>query len=356
MFLNKFPRVNLGHFPTRLERLDAISKFMGGPEIWIKRDDCTGLATGGNKTRKLEFLIADAIKHNADTIITQGATQSNHVRQTAAAAARHGMMCMGLLETRVPDLGPAYELSGNVFLDELFECRLESRPAGLDMNREAEIEAEKLRSEGKLVYVIPGGGSNPIGAMGYVRCMFELAGQLDAENLAIDALVHATGSAGTQAGLLAGAQLLGRSIPVIGVSVRADREKQVANVKRLTKQTLSLMGLEPSDLRDETVIAVDDQVGPGYGYPTDETISAIRLMANMEGILLDPVYSGKGFAGLIAMINRGEFRSGERVVFLHTGGSAALPGYEEIFRNHRSKINIDKIFSNKIVNFMSNSL
>lgn len=345
MFLNKFPRVNLGHFPTRLERLDAISKFLGGPEIWIKRDDCTGLATGGNKTRKLEFLIADAVHHNADTIITQGATQSNHVRQTAAAAARHGMACVGLLETRVPDLGPAYDLSGNVFLDELFECELEARPAGLDMNREAEIKADKLRSEGKLVYMIPGGGSNPIGAMGYVRCMVELAGQLDAENLSVDALVHATGSAGTQAGLVAGAHLLGRSFPVIGVSVRANREKQVANVHRLATETLSLMGLDASDLSEDNVIAVDDQVGPGYGYPTDETISAIRLMANKEGILLDPVYSGKGFAGLIAMIRRGQFRSGERIVFLHTGGSAVLPGYEGLFRNHRSRININQICS-----------
>jgi len=336
MFLNKFRRVDLGHFPTRLERLDSVSEFLGGPEIWIKRDDCTGLATGGNKTRKLEFLIADALRHGADTIITQGATQSNHVRQTAAAAARHGMACIGLLETRVPDLGVAYETSGNVFLDEMFECALEARPAGVDMNNEAELKAESLRAEGKRVYVIPGGGSTPLGALGYVRCLIELAGQLDAENLAVDALVHATGSAGTQAGLVAGAHILGRSIPVIGVSVRADSEKQIANVHRLTMQTLSLMEINPTNFNKDNVMAVDDQVGPGYGYPTDETISAIKLMANKEGILLDPVYSGKGFAGLIAMIQRGEFKKGEKVVFLHTGGSAVLSAYESIFRNNRA--------------------
>lgn len=336
MFLNKFPRIDLGHFPTRLERLDAISAFLGGPEIWIKRDDCTGLATGGNKTRKLEFLVADALRSKADTIITQGATQSNHVRQTAAAAARKGLACFALLEARVPDLGLAYERSGNVFLDELFECTLETRANGVDMNAETDAKAEVLRAEGRHVYVIPGGGSNAIGALGYVSCMMELASQLDAEDLSVDALVHATGSAGTQAGLVAGAQLLGDRFPILGVSVRALSDRQVTNVTRLTAQTLELMGLDPARLSGDAVVAFDDQVGRGYGYPTDETLDAIRLMANKEGVLLDPVYSGKGFAGLIAMIRRGELKRGERVVFLHTGGSAALPAYEELFRQHRS--------------------
>lgn len=335
MFLNSFPRIDLGHFPTRLERLDNISDFLGGPEIWVKRDDCTGLATGGNKTRKLEFLIADALRTKTDTIVTQGATQSNHVRQTAAAAARQGMACVALLEERVPDLGPEYELSGNVFLDELFECTLEKRASGLDMNAEAETKAKELRSSGRKVYVIPGGGSNSIGALGYVKCMIELAAQFDAEKIWMDSIVLATGSAGTQAGLVAGAQLLGRPVQIVGVSVRASREKQVANVALLAKKTLELLGLDPLALDEDDVLVVDDQVGPGYGYPNNETLDAIRLMANKEGILLDPVYSGKGFAGLIAMISRGELKRGERVVFLHTGGSAALPAYEQLFRDQR---------------------
>lgn len=331
MFLNRFPRLDLGHFPTPLERLDRLSALLGGPEIWIKRDDCTGLATGGNKTRKLEFLIADALAQGCDTVVTHGATQSNHVRQTAAAAARHGLGCVALLERRVGDLGPAYAQSGNVFLDELFGCRLEERAPGLDMNAEVEAMAEALRAEGRAAYAIPGGGSNALGALGYVRCMVELAGQMDAAGLQADMLVHATGSAGTQAGLVAGAALLGDPLPVMGVSVRAPRDRQIANVTRLAEETLALLG-QPGRLAEGAVAAVDDHVGPGYGYPAEDTVEAIRLLARVEGILLDPVYSAKGFAGLLAMIRSGHLGRGSRVVFLHTGGAAVLPAYEAVLR------------------------
>ena len=335
MHLARFPRYKLGHFPTPLERLDRLSAELAGPEIWIKRDDCTGLASGGNKTRKLEFLLADALAQGADTLVTQGATQSNHVRQTAAAACRAGMECHALLERRVTNQGADYEAAGNVLLDVMMECSFDFRPEGLDMNAEAEALAETLRTQGRKPYVIPGGGSNPVGALGYAACAEELVSQADAEGLRIDHLVHATGSAGTQAGLLAGLFALNAPIPVTGFSVRAPREKQINNVHSLAVRTADLIGARGT-LPREMVIAYDDQVGPGYGQPTTEMVDAMLLLARLEGILLDPVYSGKGFAGLVAMIRQGAFKKTDRVVFLHTGGSAALFAYGHLFNNQKA--------------------
>ena len=335
MHLARFPRYRLGHFPTPLERLDRLTAALDGPEIWIKRDDCTGLASGGNKTRKLEFLVAAALAEGADTLVTQGATQSNHVRQTAAAACRAGLACHALLERRVTNQGDDYETAGNVVLDGMMNCAVEFRPEGLDMNAEAETLGDRLRAAGRKPYVIPGGGSNPLGALGYAACAEELVAQADAAGLRIDHLVHATGSAGTQAGLLAGLFAMNAPIPVTGFSVRAPRERQIANVHALAERTADLIGARGSLPRD-MVVAHDDQVGPGYGQPTDAMVEAILLLARLEGILLDPVYSGKGFAGLLAMVRGGAFRKGERVVFLHTGGSAALFAYGHLFSNQKA--------------------
>ncbi|MDO8883306.1 D-cysteine desulfhydrase [Pseudotabrizicola sp.] len=335
MHLSRFPRYRLGHFPTPLERLDRLTEVLGGPEIWIKRDDCTGLASGGNKTRKLEFLVAAALAEGADTLVTQGATQSNHVRQTAAAACRVGLKCHALLERRVTNQGADYETAGNVLLDTMLECEIDFRPEGLDMNAEAEALAETLRSKGLKPYVIPGGGSNPVGALGYAACAEELVWQADDAGLRIDHIVHATGSAGTQAGLLAGLFALNAPIPVTGISVRAPRERQIDNVHALGVRTAELIGARGT-LPREMVVAYDDQVGPGYGQPTPEMTDAIRLLARTEGILLDPVYSGKGFAGLVAMIRAGAFGKDERVVFLHTGGSVALFAYGHLFSNQKA--------------------
>jgi L-cysteate sulfo-lyase len=335
MHLARFPRVRLGHFPTPLERLDRLSAALGGPEIWIKRDDCTGLASGGNKTRKLEYLVAEAIAQGADTLVTQGATQSNHVRQTAAAACRVGMECHALLERRVTNMGDAYDVEGNVLLDDMFKCTYDYRPQGLDMNAEAVALGETLREKGRRPYVIPGGGSNPTGALGYAACAAEILGQADDAGLKIDHLLHATGSAGTQAGLLAGFYAMNAPIPVIGISVRAPREKQIDNVHALAARTADLLGAR-GELPRDMVIAHDDQVGAGYGQPTDAMVEAIAMMAELEGILLDPVYSGKGFAGLVAMIRSGSLKKGERVVFLHTGGSAALFAYGHLFGKQKA--------------------
>ncbi|WP_267425745.1 D-cysteine desulfhydrase [Methylobacterium sp. GC_Met_2] len=330
MHLARFAKVALGHFPTPIERLDRLTAHLGGPEIFIKRDDCTGLATGGNKTRKLEFLVAEALSQGADTLVTQGATQSNHVRQTAAAARRFGLDCRALLERRVTNGGPSYERDGNVLLDDLIGCPVEFRDAGLDMNAEGLALAENLRGEGRKPYFIPGGGSTPLGALGYVSCAAELLYQIDTLGLRVDRIVHATGSAGTQAGLVAGLHAMNAPIQVTGISVRADKHKQEENVHRLAAQTLDFLGVK-GELPKQAVVAFDGYVGSGYGQPTDEMVDAIRLLARLEGILLDPVYSGKGMAGMIDLIRKGQIGKGERIVFLHTGGSAALFAYRDLF-------------------------
>ena len=328
--LSRQPRVRLGHLPTPLEPMDRLSEELGGPRLWVKRDDCTGLSSGGNKTRKLEFLMADAAGQGADTIITQGATQSNHARQTAAAAAKLGMACHILLEDRTGSRDADYVLNGNVLLDRLHGASVSKRPGGADMNAEMDALAERLRGEGRRPYVIPGGGSNPVGALGYVNCAVELVEQAEAAGLAIDALVHATGSSGTQAGLVAGLAALGSDIHLLGIGVRAPREKQEGMVLDLARRTIDHLGLDVA-IAPERVRANCDYVGGGYGIPTEGMVRAVKALARTEGLLFDPVYSGKGLDGLIDLIGKGYFADMENVVFLHTGGSVALFGYPQAF-------------------------
>ena len=326
MHLARFPRVHLAHLPTPLERMDRLSEALGGPEIWIKRDDCTGLSTGGNKTRKLEFLMAEAQAEGADLVMTQGATQSNHARQTAAFAARLGMDCHILLEDRTGYKDENYNHNGNVLLDVLHGATYETRNTGLDMNAEMESVAENFRKQGKRVYTIPGGGSNTTGALGYANCALELVGQANDRGLVIDHIVHATGSTGTQAGLVTGLKALNANIPVMGISVRAAKEAQEENVFKLATATADVLGC-PGVVSAQDIAANSDYVGEGYGLPTEAGIDAIRMFAKLEGLLLDPVYSSKGAAGLIDLIRKGHYKKGERVVFLHTGGSVSLFGY-----------------------------
>ncbi|NGM87834.1 D-cysteine desulfhydrase [Parapusillimonas sp. SGNA-6] len=332
MHLAAYPRIRLGHFPTPFEFMPNLTKHLGGPRIYIKRDDCTGLATGGNKTRKLEFLVAQALEQGADTLITQGAVQSNHARQTVAAAARVGMQCKILLEQRVSNASEEYEESGNVMLDRLMGGDIVARlPAGTNMQEAMEDLAAELRSAGRKPYVIPGGGSNPVGALGYVRCAQELLDQSFEAGVRIDHVVHATGSTGTQAGLVVGLRASNSGIPVYGISVRAPKDKQEENVWRLVQATVDYMGLPASSVERADVVANSDYVGDGYGIPTESMIEAVRLTAQQEAILLDPVYSGKGMAGLIALIRAGHFKKDENVVFVHTGGAVGLYGYRQIF-------------------------
>ena len=326
--LDRFPTVALCHRPTPLEPMRRLSERLGGPTLWIKRDDCTGLATGGNKTRKLEFLIGEALAEGADMVVTQGAVQSNHVRQTAAAACRFDLDCHALLERRVPDTDREYEHSGNVFLDHLLGATLEYREAGLDMNQEAQEVADRFRQEGRHAYFIPGGGSNETGALGYAACAQEVVRQADALDVRFDWIVLGTGSAGTQAGLVAGLHQLDADLPVMGISVRQPREAQIKVVHALAERTAERLGRDSVPVDD--VIVDDGYVGAGYGIPAESTLEAITMAARTEGILLDPVYSGKGFAGMLGLARSGFFKPDENILFLHTGGSAALFAYEGV--------------------------
>jgi L-cysteate sulfo-lyase len=328
MHLARFPRLHLAHLPTPLEPMPRLSKELGA-EIWIKRDDCTGMSTGGNKTRKLEFLMAEAVEMGADMVMTQGATQTNHGRQTAAFAAKLGMGCHILLEDRTGYNNENYNGNGNVLLDHLHGATTEKFPGGTDMVAEMEKAAEAERAKGKKVYVIPGGGSNPTGALGYVNCAFELVGQANDRGLVIDRLVHATGSSGTQAGLVTGMKAINSGIPVLGIGTRAPQAKQEQMVYDLACRTAEKLGC-PGVVAREDVMANTDYVGEGYGLPTESGLEAIRMFAELEGILLDPVYSGKGAAGLIDLARKGAF-DGQRIVFLHTGGAVGLFGYDFAF-------------------------
>jgi L-cysteate sulfo-lyase len=330
MHFSRFPRLHFAHLPTPLEPMERLTKHLGGAKLWIKRDDCTGLSSGGNKTRKLEFLMGDAVAKSADTIITQGATQSNHARQTAAAAAKLGMECHLLLEDRTGNNSPDYTLNGNVLLDRLHGAHISKRPSGADMNAEMETLAADLRAKGKKPYVVPGGGSNPIGALGYANAALELVAQANAMGLKIDYVVHATGSAGTQAGFVTGLVAIHSGIPTLGISVRAPKEKQEQSVFELAQRTAEYLGT-PGIVKREHVVANSDYVGPGYGLPTQGMRDAVKLVAQMEGILLDPVYTGKGMDGLIDHVRKGFFAKDANVVFLHTGGSAGLFGYPDAF-------------------------
>jgi L-cysteate sulfo-lyase len=332
MKLTRFPRVRITHGPTPLEPMPRLTEALGGPTLYIKRDDCTGLGSGGNKTRKLEFLMADALAQNADTIITQGATQSNHARQTVAIAAKMGMRCEILLEDRTGSTDEAYKHSGNVFLDHLFGAHVTERPGGTDMAAAMNDVASTLREQGRKPYIIPGGGSNAIGALGYVVCALELTDQFNNLGLNVDCVVHATGSAGTQAGLVAGFEGTRSQIPVLGIGVRAAKEAQETNVFNLAVKTADLLGV-PGSIRRESVMANCDYVGAGYGVPTPGMVEAVTMLARLEGILLDPVYSGKGMAGLIDLCRKGHFKKGQNVVFLHTGGAVALYGYMDSFKD-----------------------
>ena len=325
--LEKFERIKLGHFPTPIEHLKNISKYLGGPNIFVKRDDCTGLATGGNKTRKLEFLIPDAIKNKAELVVTVGAVQSNHARQTAAACALMGLKCLIILEQRVKDPPEIYMNSGNVFLNKLYGADIKICPKNENFLEYYEKVIEDLKSKGINVYFIPGGGSNSIGALGYVECLNEIIKENSKYNFS--QIVHATGSSGTQAGLLAGRKYFNCSIPVTGICVRHDKRTQENKVYTEAKKICEKLQCNILDKSD--VIVYDEYLGPGYGLPTDAMIEATKLLARKEAILLDPVYSGKAFAGLIGLIKNKKFTKNDNVLFIHTGGAASLSAYEWAF-------------------------
>jgi L-cysteate sulfo-lyase len=328
MHLSRFPRVSLAHLPTPLEPLPNLSAELGGPQIWVKRDDCTGLATGGNKTRKLEFSMAAALQAGADTIVTVGAVQSNHVRQTAAAACKLGLACEVLLEHRVPEPSDYYANSGNVLLDRIFGANLREYPGGTDFDAALQDVSAEVRDAGGIPFVIPGGASDKIGALGYVNCALELVEQANDYGLVIDHLLTATGSAGTQAGLVVGLQAMHTNIPLLGIGVNIARGPQEEKVFALAEETAEYISA-PGVVRRDDVVANCDYVGEGYGIRTDAMEEAVLLLARTEGLLFDPVYSGKALAGMIDLVRKNEFDAADNIVFLHTGGAAALFAYAD---------------------------
>lgn len=324
------PRQKLGHWPTPLEPLRRLSAELGGPTIWLKRDDCSGLATGGNKTRKLETLLADALAQSCDTVITFGAVQSNHARQTAAACAKLGLQCHLLLSRQVESKADNYESGGNVLLDNLLGAHLHLlQPAAVKDYLQA-LEAQ-LQERGRKVYRIPAGGSNALGALGYSYCAAELAEQFTQLQIAPQQILHASSSAGTQAGLLYGfAELNTTWKPeVLGINVYHDDPTHLqARIEKLWQDMIQQFGSSAA-VKAADIHVNHAYLGPGYGQPTAETAAAIRMAAEFEGILFDPAYSGKALAAMIDQINLGNFNSHKDVVLIHTGGAAALNVYSD---------------------------
>jgi D-cysteine desulfhydrase family pyridoxal phosphate-dependent enzyme len=323
MHIETLPRFLLAQLPTPIERLERLSRELGGPELLIKRDDQTGLALGGNKTRKLEFLVGQALEQGADTLVTAGAAQSNHCRQTAAAAAKAGLKCELILDGEKPELP-----NGNLLLDELLGAKCHWTERSQFPVKLSELP-EQLRAQGRKPYVIGIGGSNGVGATGYVLAMMELTEQLRATEHRVDHIVFASSSGGTQAGMVLGARVAGFEGQLQGVSINKDDlegETYEDEVAQIANECAKYIG---SDVRLATqhIKVISGYTGEGYGVVSNLEREAIRLMARCEGIILDPVYTGRAFGALVDLIHKGEFKRGETVLFWHTGGAPALFAY-----------------------------
>lgn len=331
MNFTKFPRRPYLNGPTPIESMPNLTKALGGDvNLFIKRDDLLPGAAGGNKTRKLEFCIGDALEQGADTIITCGAVQSNHCRLTLAWSVKEGLDCHLVLEERVKG---SYKPqgSGNNFLFHLMGVKsLRVVPGGSDMMAEMRKLADELAAAGRKPYIVPGGASNAIGALGYVACAEEVMGQLNDMRLPVAHVVVPSGSAGTHAGMVVGMFGMNANIPVSGVNVSRTKPVQEEIVYKLASEVARKLDLNSAVPREQ-VVCYDQYVGPGYSLPTEGMVEAVNLFAKNEGILLDPVYSGKAAAGLIDLVRKGVFAKGANVLFLHTGGSPALYAYLDTF-------------------------
>ncbi len=323
MDLSRFPRRRYTPFATPIEFLPNLSRELAGPNIYIKRDDMLGLFPGGNKTRKLEFLVADALAKGADTLITCGAPQSNHCRITLAAAAKEGLKCRFVIEERIAN---SYDdnANGNHFMFRLMGVEdIVVVPAGTDMLAAMQKIADELTTKGRRGYIVPGGGSNAIGALGYVACVQEILAQLFETTLAIDHIVVGSGSSGTHAGMVTGLFGMNSHIPVMGIGVSRDPENQEPLVYREAQATAKLLGLR-GEIPRELVKTDGSYWRPKYSLPNQRMVEAVQMLARLEGIPLDPTYTGKIMAGLIGLIRQGVYKKGENVLFIHTGGMPSL--------------------------------
>ena len=330
--LLKFPKVEFAHLPSPLEELPRLSKFLGGPKILIKRDDCSGLAMGGNKARKLEYLIADALNKGFDTVVTGGTIQSNHCRQTAAAAVKFGLRCILVL-------APSWieGQNGNILLDRILGAEVVLCDHGQPWEEKyTEIETEII-NQGHSPYVIPTGGSNALGSLGYIAMINELLNQSEICGHHVNYVVSATGSGGTQAGMVAGTKLNKSSIGIVGISVGRKKEESIARVSTVIEEIGILLN-QPLPLKAGDVEVHDEYTGQGYGVPTMEGLAAIESTARLEGVILDPVYTAKAMVGLMELIRKGRFVDSDLVVFLHTGGTPALFSYVDHFNNDQQVV------------------
>jgi D-cysteine desulfhydrase len=333
MDLSRFPRRRYTPFITPIEFLPRFTEALApkgrGPNIWVKRDDMLGLFPGGNKTRKLEFLVADALKQGADTLITCGAPQSNHCRITLSAAVKEGLKCRFVIEERVPESYDA-KASGNNFMFRLMGVdAVTVVPGGSDVAGAMQREAEKVVAAGGKPYVIPGGGSNALGGLGYAACAQEMQQQWYDMGLRVDHVVVGSGSSGTHGGLVAGFLASNIGIPITGIGVSRDPDKQEPLVLKEAQAVLDLAGV-PLKVPAEKVKSIGGYWQPFYSVPNAGMVEAVQLLARTEGILLDPVYTGKVMAGLIDLVRKGRFEAGQNVLFIHTGGLPSLHAYEGV--------------------------
>lgn len=336
MTYEEHPRIELAHTPTPLERMENLEVGLGdgNGNLYVKRDDCTGLAMGGNKVRQLEYYLGEAVSQGADTIVITGAVQSNFVRTAAAAAIKCGMKIEIQLEERVDNASGPYRNSGNVLLDKILGAKIHSFPVGEDesaSDKNLYKIAEDIKSRGGKPYVVPLGMDHPpIGAMGYIRMCDELIRQCMQQNIKPGTIIVGSGSGVTHAGILVGFRRLGSDTRVIGVCVRRSAELQQARVLQRAQETAKLAGC-PGVIKEKDVIVTDDYLSPGYGVVNEGTVEAIKLAARCEALLVDPVYTGKALAGVIDMYRKKKFSPDENVIFIHTGGTPAIFGYQDIF-------------------------
>ena len=328
--IRKGPRTRLATLPTPIHPLDRLTTHLNGPQLWVKRDDLTGLAGGGNKTRKLEFLVGDALASDADTLVTVGAVQSNHTRQTAAAAARVGLRCALLHNGWAPPPGPNYRTVGNFLLSGLMgaELYVDEVRRHIDDPGELDTLTDQLREQGRRPYLIPGGASDhPLGGYGYAACAAEIVAQAETLGIAFDYVVHCTGSSGTQAGLLAGFAALGATTRVIGIADDDESQNKQTRIRRLADATLEQLGYTARVNASDVEVMVADP--HPYGVATEGTIEAIRLLARTEGIIADPVYEGKAVRGLLHLISTGRLHRDHRVLLMHLGGTPAVHAWAD---------------------------
>jgi L-cysteate sulfo-lyase len=327
--LSRFGRLGLAHLPTPFEPMKRLSAQLGGPRLWVKRDDCTGLGLGGNKLRKLDYVLKQAIDSGADTLVSGGVVQSNSQRQVAAAAAKLGLAChLAVYHGRLAPPSADYGKTGNALLNRLFGAVLHDVPWNGDRNGAILALADRLRAKGQKPFVVPYGVSDPLGALGYASTVTELARQCADAGISPAAIVHCSGSGGTQAGLVVGARCCLPQTRVVGIDIDAEPERVWADVVAYGKAAAQLLdqSFDPTDVE-----VVAGHAGPAYGIAHEATVEAIRLGARLEGLVLDPIYSGKGLAGLIALIKSGRWTRDQDIVFVHTGGAPALFAYRHLF-------------------------